>query len=46
MMNRDSSRSHCIFTVYIETSESIVVFSYLKIVTSFRMISKRLRLGS
>ena len=25
MMNRDSSRSHCIFTVYIETSETIQV---------------------
>ena len=25
LMNRDSSRSHCVFTIYIETSETLKV---------------------
>lgn len=42
LMNRDSSRSHCIFTIYVETSEVLKVI-LLTFSNIFRMDSKRLK---
>jgi len=44
-MNRDSSRSHCVFTIYLETSEILKVIKY-KFNHYSRMGNKRLKLES